>query len=498
MEQILYLFPDTNLFIQCLALCELDWSKWNDFSEVHLVVCLPVQKEIDRQKRTGGENTRVSRRARKTYSSLFRPIATGEKGFELIREADPRVVLFLESPSRPDPVLSKQLDYSNPDDEIVGCLHRYAKDNPDADVRLLTDDTGPMMTANGLGLSIAPIEQKWLLPPEHNKAEREIARLNTEIVQLKKKEPHFKVVCVDDEGGEVDKLELTRNVYDPLNETDISKFIEILKEGFPIATDFDQKVPKPSTGLALAILGKPWYFEPVSEESIANYRDREYPKWIADCRKMLSGIHETLQQREGQPGFRFEVANVGTRPGNNALIVIRAKGNFKVCPPAFEEDESGDNGQVEPSIPSPPNPPRGRWRSTHKSLSRILDLKTPGVFQGLDFPTAPVGSFLPEKPRRDPNGFYYKPRRITEPSDTFSLECEQWRHGAGEELFDGYICLPEGVTTAVGALECEIHAENLSKPVRREIRVMVEIRNASSADFADNLVSPPSDGLFRR
>ena len=176
MAQILYLFPDTNLFIQCRDLQELDWSEWKEFSEVHLIVCLPVQQEIDRQK-TRGESNRVGKRARKTYSTFFRPIATDEKEYELIRSDDPKVKLFLESPSWPDPELSHRLDYSKPDNEIVGCLSRYTKTNRDADVRLLTHDTGPMMTAKGLGLFVAPIKDEWVLPPEHNKVERENVRL---------------------------------------------------------------------------------------------------------------------------------------------------------------------------------------------------------------------------------------------------------------------------------------------------------------------------------
>lgn len=493
-KNILYLFPDTNLFIQCFPLGQLDWSEWREFLEVHLIVCLPVQQEIDQQK-TRGKSNRVGRRARKTYSSLFRPIATGEKDYELIREADPRVKLYLESPSGPDPELSDRLDYGKPDNEIVGCLHRFAKENPDADARLLTHDTGPMMTARGLGLCIAPIKEEWVQPPESSEEEREIARLNAEILELKKREPQFNITCIDDDGLETERLELTLNTYEPLNEDDISKYIEILKCRFPIATEFNRQPPKPTLGLTAAVFGEQRYFEPVSEEAIAKYRDHEYPKWMRDCRETLSDIHETLRLREGQPYFRFDVANEGTRPGNHALVTIRAKGNFKICPPPYEEEDA--DGQTEPSIPSAPTPPRGRWRTTPTSFSRMLGLKTPGVSHSFDYPTLPVASLLPEEQRRDPNGFFYKPRRITEPSDTFSLECEQWRHGTGREPFEGFIFLPEGVTTATGALECEIHAENLSKPVIKKIPVKVEIQNVKSADFADSLVNPPWDELFR-
>ena len=32
-KQTLYLFPDTNLFIQCRPLEQLDWSEWEEFEE---------------------------------------------------------------------------------------------------------------------------------------------------------------------------------------------------------------------------------------------------------------------------------------------------------------------------------------------------------------------------------------------------------------------------------------------------------------------------------
>lgn len=138
----LCLFPDTNVFIQCRPLEEFDWSEWADFEEVYLIVCRTVQREIDRQKTHG--NDRVAQRARKT-NSLFRHII--EKGYKVIREDGPPVKLILESSSVPSNELKDDLDYSNPDDEIIGFLYKYKQQYPEADVRLLTHDTGPMMTA---------------------------------------------------------------------------------------------------------------------------------------------------------------------------------------------------------------------------------------------------------------------------------------------------------------------------------------------------------------
>ena len=34
---IAIIFPDTNVFVQCHPLDNLDWSTWKEYSEVHLV-----------------------------------------------------------------------------------------------------------------------------------------------------------------------------------------------------------------------------------------------------------------------------------------------------------------------------------------------------------------------------------------------------------------------------------------------------------------------------
>ena len=43
----LYLFADTNLFLQCKVLQEIDWSQLGTFHHIEVVVCRTVQLEID-------------------------------------------------------------------------------------------------------------------------------------------------------------------------------------------------------------------------------------------------------------------------------------------------------------------------------------------------------------------------------------------------------------------------------------------------------------------
>ena len=89
---------------------------------------------------------------------------------------------------------------------------------------------------------------------------------------------------------------------------------------------------------------------------------------------------------------------------------------------------------------------------------------------------------------RDPDAFYYKPDRPRVPVESFSLECEQWRHGIAEECFDGEVYAGSDQEEIQGALECEIHAENLSTPVKKIIPVRITVVRGSTKDYASKLV----------
>ena len=141
----LYYFVDTNLFIQCHPLQQLDWSPWHGFEEVRLIVSSPVLHEIDRLKTRGG---RVGKRAR-AASAMFREILG--QTHKLIHAQSPRVVLSVEPRHTPSPDLAGRLDYQERDHQLLGTVHAFAQSNPTSDVRLLTHDTIPLVHGPGPG-----------------------------------------------------------------------------------------------------------------------------------------------------------------------------------------------------------------------------------------------------------------------------------------------------------------------------------------------------------
>ncbi len=282
---ILHLFPDTNLFIQCRPLEELDWSIWAEFEEVHLVVCRPVQREIDNQKARGSD--RIGKWARKIYS-LFREIIINNDNYKTIRETGPRVILLVEPLWVPSRTLTDRLGYLKTDDEIVGCVHAYKESHPGSDVRLLTHDSGPTASARMLSLPFAPIPDAWLLQPENNKAERTIQQLQTELERLNKTEPQFAISCLDYQENTIDSLKFEWPIYKPLTENELSAAMDCLKKRFPLTTDFGTREPnkyEPET-IANSLFGIKKFIA-ASDEEITTYTETSYPAWIEKCRNIL-------------------------------------------------------------------------------------------------------------------------------------------------------------------------------------------------------------------
>ena len=479
-----YLFPDTNFFIQCRPLTELDWSEWTEFAEVHLIVCRTVQNEIDNLKHSG--NDRKGQRARRA-TQVFRRIIINQERFLLVNDASPRVKLYFLPPSLPSPELKDRLDYDKPDNEIIGHVYSFRQAHPNEDVRLLTLDVGPMVTADGLGLPFSPISDAWILQPENNPAEREIARLKNEVDQLKKSDPSFQVKCIDDEGGEVAVLEAECKVYAPLDDHEIQELLDLLRKRFPIATDFGDKKRsnRPRTidsGVSQAAFSTwlaPRVF-PASDREIANYKDREYPNWVDTCTRVLSNLHKALQREEGLPRARFAIKNIGTRPGRDTLVEFGARGNFKLAPPPDDfPDWYWGEKTITLRLPPSPRPPQGT------SIQDALE----NMKMVLDYPRA-AHTGLPVSPesQRDPNAFYYKPRFPFDPVDTIRLSCDQWRHGLDDEEFTIEICAHPDSQEVTGYVDCVVQAENLSRPVRTGVQIRINVVKMNTTEYAYRLI----------
>lgn len=493
--RIATIFPDTNLFIQCHPLGDLDWSSWAEYDELHLLVCRSVQRELDSLKIH--RKNRVAHKARKACK-ILKTLITDEND-HLVNSERPLVKLKLAVPGLPsrDPKLMEMLDYSKPDDELIGYAYCYSQEHPGTEVIILTHDTGPMGTAREVGIECRDIPNEWLIGSQQNSEDPEITRLKARINELEREEPRFELQAINSEGKHTDKLEIEYPTHGPMAQSEIDACMQTIRNCFPMETEFGSREPEEHetkkrdvtspfghvpTGGALAAITRRTY-EPVTDEQISRYQDVDYPRWLSDCESILINLHAALQAKVPRPEFVIEASNIGTKPAQDTLITFTAQGGFQICAESCSDTlEAEEQKDPVEGFPQPPQAPAGRWTSVlTSSIPRFGE-----AFRNLDIPY--IGDLPPH--RRDPNRFHYKPSRPTEPTDSFSLECAQWRHRTEAEDFRGFIDVDPSMEEINGAIRCEIHAGNLAKPVRWTVPICIRRKMIS--------VEPTSHEMLRR
>ncbi|MYB77492.1 MAG: hypothetical protein F4X83_10440 [Chloroflexi bacterium] len=314
MTSSIYLFLDTNVFLQCKELEEIDWRSCDalaEFDEIHLLVSLPVMNEIDKLKSRG--NDRLGRRARKA-NGIIRDLVLSDSPQRIVRPTEPAVTLAVAISIRPTPGF---LDYETADNQILGCVDAYRSANESHDVRFLTHDTGPMATARNQGVPLVPVPDVWLLDPEPSAAERRANELEAELKRLRQTQPQFNVSFVNSAGNE--QTEVTGSVLAAcsLTHDEVSQLIDRLRES----------------------------------TSQSQTRD-----WLESCENLLRNLHTSIQHRSERPVVTIEVANQGVCPAEDALIEIIGHGPILLGVPLHEDSVHRELRQRPIQLPSPPKP----------------------------------------------------------------------------------------------------------------------------------------------
>lgn len=229
--KILYLVPDTNVFLQCKPLDQIDWTALGDWDQIEVLLTRPVQSEIDALKGKG--NGRQASRARRA-SSLIRELLKAE-GERLKLRGKPLVNLHLRHDLRRDESASKDLDYDERDDQLVGTALGFQKANTKDTVWLLTNDTGPMASAKAVGLQYREIPDEWLLPPEADASEKRESALKEEIAHYKSQEPSF---LVELSAITEDRLPFSVTIFKSLSAKELDDLLSRLTARFPLCNFF--------------------------------------------------------------------------------------------------------------------------------------------------------------------------------------------------------------------------------------------------------------------
>ena len=460
----LYVVPDTNVFVQCRQLGTLDWRDLGDYEKIVLVVTRPVIAEVDRQK---GASGRLAKRAR-LANGLFTGFLTNDEVVIDTQGSGPAVVLALGQNLEPSDELVDVLNYSHADDLLVGIVHAYQRAN-DHQVLFLSFDTGPLLSAKSVGVPYKSVPSTWLLNSENDEEQKRIKELEGQLKRLQAAEPQCTISFPDT------PWEIVRQKRLPLTDTQIAELLRLLKTRHPLQTDFGSKVAAQRKGRS-SPFGHPSVerFVPVTEQEINEYQVR-YTQWIESCTDFFRKAHEKLNGQEEVHIVSTVLANIGSRPADNVLVIFEITGDHLALMATPTEDE--EEKKAEPlSLKPPPGVPQGRWVSeypyrdaqTYATLARVHDVPR---FDSSIFRKDFV---------RDPNKFFWKNKRPKFPVLRAEFECDQWRHKEDDEFFDLRVCYTPEFEGREGALHVTISATNLAEPLKKtqNIKVLIEETDA--------------------
>lgn len=479
MSNKLFLFPDTNIFLQCKPLVDIDFSEISDCDEIGIIISRPVQQEIDRQKGKG--TSRLSKKAKKA-ATLFSIVLESPDMTLVIKENSPRVLLTMDLRLRPAEELADQLDYQEADDRFVGIAAGFRNTGSEFDVAIITNDSGPRFSAINHGIKCFTVPSSWMLAAETDEKDKQIQQLKAQLELLSKTRPDFVIKADNSE-----QFEAIHPYYTALSEEEIIFLLNLLTNEFPLETDFnddDSLSPAPDYSGRYRALNFGQYI-PASDEDIASYTSVRYPEWVKKCEEILRGCHEHLNPLAMKQEITFWLQNTGYAIAESSVITFTAKGAFALSSSDWKmrEDLEEVSGVKLPAVPSAP---KGRWESAW-SLAERGPLSRAMPFH--EMYSIPRDSFLPPPlSKRDRNGFYYSNRGDT-PKNYVSLECEEWRHQVDSEQFSLFAYVGNQPTEMIGAVEVRIDANNLAQPITKTFTLKIKIEEADSFPLVREMIT---------
>lgn len=470
----LYVFPDTNVFVQCKQLEALDWRELGEYDKVVLIVTRPVITEVDHQKSGSG---RLAKRA-KLANTLFRKFLQGNSEIEIPTQGvGPILVVALGQNLEPSEELSSELNYSHADDQMVGIAHAYQSSH-EHEVVFLSHDTGPLLMAKRVGVLFQQVPDEWLLTTENDEEQKRIKELEANLKRLKEAEPQCTISFNDA------PWKFTRLKRMPLKPAQVTELLEILKAEYPIGTDFGPSEASERPGKLLRYgFPRTEKFVPATDEDISNYRDN-YASWLESCEAFFREIHDELNDQEEIWVVSTALVNDGGRPADDVIVSFEVTSrNFGLMgTPSKEQAESIQKPlQLRPV----PYAPQGRW--DQGEIGRH-SFEFPG---GLSMVTTDrlSSDFLGLPKGRDPNCFYWKGGRPSAPVARVEFECAQWRHQESPEVFDLRLVIDSERKPMRGAILIVVHAANLREPVKKTQSVEFIIQEVDAFSDARALIS---------
>jgi rRNA-processing protein FCF1 len=300
-----FIFVDSNLFLQCRPLKDLDWDRLVGREEVTILVPSAVLAELDKHKSDG--NSRRAQRARSALQFL-NSLLEAPDDTVIVRTAPIKVIAQFA------PEVSGDASTSS-DDSILFEVAEMTRTLGKQAVGLVTHDTNLKVKAKRKSLRFFPVPDEWLLAPESDERDKRVRQLEEEVALLKKQTPIIEITLDGDQ-----EIELIVPSYEPLTPGTVERLVEEMTTKFPMKTDFALTASDQVKSAWVIDMSR---LRPPADWEIAKYQNEEYPKWEQYVRGQLEQLHSNLRLRDATADIRILIANNGTVLGEHVHIAVR-------------------------------------------------------------------------------------------------------------------------------------------------------------------------------
>lgn len=187
------LFVDTMLFLHFKSIDQVDWKglmkgSGIDTDGLHIVIARVTTRELDKHKNTHKSQT-IRERAGKALKQIERwREDTKEAALPTLRGDIPVIVSAFYDVVDFE---AYRLQRASADDELIAAMLSHREKSPGIRLVLVSDDSGPRMTAASLGMWVVRPDEGDRLEPEQDPKVKENAELKKEIATLRHKEPRL-------------------------------------------------------------------------------------------------------------------------------------------------------------------------------------------------------------------------------------------------------------------------------------------------------------------
>jgi hypothetical protein len=428
--------PDTNVFLQCRSLAEVDWAGLTPDGTVELVVVAQVYRELDRLKQDG--NARRAKRAR-LWVERLRPIALAQSNEVVLRDANPQIVLRVAPRLSPGALDGAALDLDIADERIVAEALAFAKDAA-RDVTLLSDDGMAVRAALDVGLPARMVPAGWRAEPEPDEGQRRVAELERQVAGLVRQAPAVQVRAVV-EGTTVQRIEAGFDVWPDLSPAFIAHALKRIRDAYP-----GPRAPR--APIAVVIAG-----------DTTDYAQANYDTWLEKIERRLEASARLAFGFTDPFVAQLVFENTGGASADSLVIDVHARGAVRLV----DTEELGElREKLSEAFPAPPKA---------RSLFGLTEMR--------DSMLGPLPRF--------PIARAIVPRGVSEFDWSFDAPvvlsagargaCTEFRHGLQPEEFTFGLRPPlEANANCEGALLVRVSARNLGTPQDTVVPIVLHAR----------------------